>query len=95
MVHCRVAVRLINGPAETEFVEMPRHAKYPAAGTKRQMRSSTLWLDQADAQVGVGWMRLRLDMSTDGPAVLQGVSLLHWRSVWRDWQGNCCVVLHA
>ncbi|EFN53000.1 hypothetical protein CHLNCDRAFT_137448 [Chlorella variabilis] len=47
---CKVAVRLINGPAETEFVEMPRHAKYPAAGTKRQMRSSTLWLDQADAQ---------------------------------------------
>ncbi len=44
-------MRLSNGPASPEFVEMPRHAKYPPAGTKQQMRSSSLWLDQADAQV--------------------------------------------
>lgn len=51
---CRVPVTLANGPAAAEFVEMPRHAKYPPAGTKQQMRSSTLWIDQADAQVGPG-----------------------------------------
>ena len=43
---------LSNGPAAVEFVEMPRHAKHPPAGTKQQMRSSALWMDQADAQVG-------------------------------------------
>jgi hypothetical protein len=46
-------VRLSNGPATPEFAELPRHAKYPPAGTKQQMRSSSLWLDQADVQVGL------------------------------------------
>ncbi|PRW45405.1 glutamyl-tRNA synthetase isoform A [Chlorella sorokiniana] len=46
----RVPVTLSNGPAAPEFVEQPRHAKNPAAGTKQQMRSGSLWLDQADAQ---------------------------------------------
>ncbi|KAL4439440.1 hypothetical protein ABPG77_008769 [Micractinium sp. CCAP 211/92] len=46
----RVPVTLSNGPATAEFVEMPRHAKHPPAGTKQQMRSSSIWIDQADAQ---------------------------------------------
>ncbi|KAL4855849.1 Glutamate--tRNA ligase [Chlorella vulgaris] len=46
----RVPVTLSNGPAAPEFVEVARHAKHAAAGTKQQMRSSSLWLDQADAQ---------------------------------------------
>ena len=50
----RVPVTLSNGPAAPEYVEMPRHAKYPPAGTKQQMRSGSLWLDQTDAQVGAG-----------------------------------------
>ncbi|KAI7845298.1 hypothetical protein COHA_001141 [Chlorella ohadii] len=45
-----VPVTLSNGPAAPEFVEQPRHAKNPAVGTKQQMRSGSLWLDQADAQ---------------------------------------------
>lgn len=32
------------------YVEQLRHAKNPAVGTKQQMRSGSLWLDQADAQ---------------------------------------------
>ena len=48
-------VTLLNGPAAEESVEMPRHAKHPPAGTKQQLRSSSLWLDQADGQaVGEG-----------------------------------------
>jgi len=47
-----VPVSLSNGPSAPEFVEQPRHAKNPAVGTKQQMRSGSLWLDQADAQVG-------------------------------------------
>lgn len=50
----RVPVTLSNGPATAEFVEMPRHAKHPPAGTKQQMRSSSIWIDQADAQVMLG-----------------------------------------
>ncbi|PSC73885.1 glutamyl-tRNA synthetase [Micractinium conductrix] len=46
----RVPVRLSGGPAAPEFIEVPRHAKHPPAGTKQQMRSSSLWLEQADAQ---------------------------------------------
>ena len=58
---CSVPVRLSGGPAAPEFIEVPRHAKHPPAGTKQQMRSSSLWLEQADAQVcvcvcsGDGW----------------------------------------
>lgn len=52
---CRVPITLSNGPSTPELVEQPRHAKNPAVGTKQQMRSSSLWLDQADAQVGLGW----------------------------------------
>lgn len=44
---------LSNGPAAAESVELPLHAKNPAVGTKQQLRSSSLWLDQADAQVGL------------------------------------------
>lgn len=54
---CRVPVTLSNGPAAPEYVEQLRHAKNPAVGTKQQMRSGSLWLDQADAQVG-SWLCL-------------------------------------
>ncbi|GAB4821570.1 hypothetical protein N2152v2_008616 [Parachlorella kessleri] len=45
----KVPVRLTNGPAEPEFVTIPRHKKYPPAGKKAQLRTSEIWLDQADA----------------------------------------------
>jgi glutamyl-tRNA synthetase len=39
-VHGRVPVRLTGGPESIEIVEVPRHNKYPPAGTKKQLRSS-------------------------------------------------------
>lgn len=48
-VNQRVAVNLFDGPDPVEVVEVPKHQKYPPAGMKQQVRSKTLWLDQADA----------------------------------------------
>jgi glutamyl-tRNA synthetase len=47
----RVLVAMEGGPAypSGELVEMPRHQKYPPAGTKMVLRSNKLWLDQVDA----------------------------------------------
>lgn len=46
----RVPVRLSGGPDPPESVDVPRHNKYPPAGMKKQLRSTSLWLDQMDAQ---------------------------------------------
>lgn len=45
----RVAVKISDGPDPAEYVDVPRHNKYPPAGTKKQLRSNYIWLDQVDA----------------------------------------------
>ena len=45
----RVPVTLVGAPEPAECVEVPKHQKYPPAGVKQQLRSTSLWLDQADA----------------------------------------------
>ncbi|GFH06937.1 putative glutamate--tRNA ligase, cytoplasmic, partial [Haematococcus lacustris] len=46
----RVPVTLINGPSSEQVVTVPRHKKYPPAGKKAVLQSSSLWLDQVDAK---------------------------------------------
>ena len=45
----KVPVRLRNGPAIPEVVSVPKHKKFPPAGTKLTTRMSQIWLDQVDA----------------------------------------------
>eukprot|EP00955_Chlamydomonas_euryale_P091831 364650-Chlamydomonas_euryale.AAC.5 len=45
----KVSVTLAGGPEALEVVTVPRHKKHPPAGKKSQMRSSQIWIDQADA----------------------------------------------
>jgi len=44
----RVPVNLSGAPSE-EIVDVPRHQKNSSVGMKKQLRSGSLWLDQADA----------------------------------------------
>lgn len=44
-----VRVHLANGPRQQEEAVLPRHPKNPNVGTKRQIRTKELWIDQADA----------------------------------------------
>uniref|UniRef100_A0A7S0WYI8 glutamate--tRNA ligase n=1 Tax=Chlamydomonas leiostraca TaxID=1034604 RepID=A0A7S0WYI8_9CHLO len=46
----RVTLTLTNGPQQPEYVVVPRHKKHAPAGTKAVLRTSSLWLDQADAK---------------------------------------------
>ncbi len=33
-----------------QFVTVPKHKKYPPAGVKTQLRTNSIWIDQADAK---------------------------------------------
>lgn len=74
----RVAVTLTNGPAEPELVTVPKHKKYPPAGKKTLIRTSTIWLEQVDART-----------VTEG----EEVTLMDWgnafiRTITKDASGN-------
>ena len=93
----RVPVRISAGPDPPEYVDVPRHNKYPPAGTKKQLRSNLIWLDQADAaQIAdgeevtlMGWgnaiiERIEREDSNDAVAASDGNKSSHSKVVAMD-----------
>lgn len=46
----KVLVTLSNGPPQLELLTVPKHKKNPDVGVKTLYRTSTIFIDQEDAQ---------------------------------------------